>query len=192
MSAGGSRRAVFLDRDGTLIEEAGYLDRLERMVFFPYTIDAVRLLNRAGLLVVVITNQAGIARGVVRESFVAEAHAHISARLGEGGAHVDAFYHCPHHKDGIVEALRRDCDCRKPMPGMLTRAADDLDIDLTRSFVVGDSWHDLQAGQAVGARGVLVRTGYGHADEKAPKAGLTPAAVVDNVVAAVSWILLQP
>src|SRR4051812_44663640 len=97
------RRAVFLDRDGTLIEEAGYLDRPDRLVFFPYTVDAVRVLNRAGFAVVVITNQAGIARGIVKEAFVAEAHRAISGKLAAGGARIDAYYYCPHYRSGTVE-----------------------------------------------------------------------------------------
>lgn len=186
------RRAIFLDRDGTLLEEAGYLDRLERLVFFPYSIDAVRLLNRAGFAVVVITNQAGIARGIVRESFVDEAHRHIRERLEAGGAHVDAFYYCPHHPDAVVASLRQDCDCRKPRPGMFRRAAEEHGLDLARSFTIGDRWHDLQAGAAIGATGVLVRTGYGRTEEAAPKPGVTPAAVLDNLIDAVAWVLRQP
>jgi D-glycero-D-manno-heptose 1,7-bisphosphate phosphatase len=184
-----TRPAVFLDRDGTLLEEAGYLDRLERLVFFPYTIDAVRLLNRAGFAVVVVTNQAGIARGIFKESFVAEAHRHVAERLAAGGARVDGFYYCPHHPEAVVEAFRRDCDCRKPKPGMLTRAAADLGLALDRSFVVGDRWHDLEAGQRVGARTLLVRTGYGRTEEASPKPHLRPSAVADNVIEAVSWIV---
>jgi D-glycero-D-manno-heptose 1,7-bisphosphate phosphatase len=184
-----SRSAVFLDRDGTLLEEAGYLDRLERLVFFPYTIDAVRLLNRAGLAVVVVTNQAGIARGIFSESFVGEAHQHITERFAAGGARVDAFYYCPHHPEAVLQEFRQTCDCRKPMPGMLTRAAADLDLALDRSFVVGDRWHDLEAGQRVGARTLLVRTGYGKTEEAAPRPHVRPSAIVDNVMEAVSWIL---
>ena len=184
-----SKPAVFLDRDGTLLEEAGYLDRLERLVFFPFAIDAVRLLNRAGLAVVVVTNQAGIARGIFKESFVAEAHQHITDRLAAGGARVDAFYYCPHHPDGVVEELRKSCDCRKPQPGMLIRAAGELDLALDQSFVVGDRWHDLQAGQRVGARTLLVRTGYGRTEEASPTPAVRPSAIVDNVMEAVSWIL---
>jgi D-glycero-D-manno-heptose 1,7-bisphosphate phosphatase len=183
------RRAIFLDRDGTLIEEAGYLDRLERMVFFPFSVDAVRLLNRAGYAVVVITNQAGIARGIVNEEFVAEAHRAIADRMQAGGAHIDAFYYCPHHPDAVVERFRVVCDCRKPRAGLLRRAAEDLRIDLEQSFVVGDRWHDLAAGQAVGVRGVLVRTGVGRRDERAPEADTVPAAIVDNLMEAVAWIL---
>ena len=183
------RSAVFLDRDGTLVEEAGYLDRIERLVFFPYTVDAVRALNVAGFPVIVVSNQAGVARGIVREAFVSETHEHIAQRLAVGGARVDRFYYCPHHPDGTVEALRRQCDCRKPSTGMFTRAARDLDLDLASSFAVGDRWNDLLAGSAVGARTVLVRTGYGRAEEAAPKQGFTADAIVDNVIEAVSWIL---
>lgn len=184
-----SRPAVFLDRDGTLLEEAGYLDRLERLVFFPYSVDAVRLLNRANLAVVIVTNQAGIARGIFKETFVAEAHAHITDRLSAGGARIDAFYYCPHHPEAVIEQYRKSCDCRKPQPGLLRRAAADLDLALDRSFVVGDRWHDLEAGERVGARGVLVRTGYGRTEEAALHPRVNPSAVVDNVMEAVSWIL---
>jgi len=186
-----SRRAVFVDRDGTLIEEAGYLSHLDRLVFFPFTVDAVRQLNRAGFAIVVITNQAGIARGIVREAFVSEAHRHIEERLAAGGAHVDGFYYCPHHPHGIVESLRQSCDCRKPQPGLLRRAAEELDLDLARSYTVGDRWHDLEAGHAVGTRTVLVRTGYGAADERAPKPGVSADAVTDNLAGAVAWILSE-
>jgi len=184
-----SRHAVFLDRDGTLVEEAGYLDRLERLVFFPYSIDAVRLLNRAQFAVVIVTNQAGVARGIFKEAFVAEAHQHITGRLSAGGAHVDGFYYCPHHPEAAIERYRKSCDCRKPQPGLLRQAAHELDLALDRSFVVGDRWHDLEAGQRVGARGVLVRTGYGKTEEAAGRDGITPAAIVDNLMEAVSWIL---
>jgi D-glycero-D-manno-heptose 1,7-bisphosphate phosphatase len=183
------KTAVFLDRDGTLVEEGGYIDRVDRLVFFPYSVDAIRLLNRSGRAVVVVTNQAGVARGIFEEPFVAEAHTHIAEQLAAGGARIDAFYYCPHHADGIVDPYRRACDCRKPQPGMLKQAAADLGIDLEQSFVVGDRWHDLEAGQAVGARGILVRTGYGRIDEASPKTAVRPAAVVDNLIGAVSWIL---
>lgn len=186
------RRAVFLDRDGTLLEEAGYLDRLERLVFFPYSIDAVRLLNRAGFTVVVVTNQAGIARGIFKEAFVGDAHRHITERVNAGGARIEAFYYCPHHPDAVVESLRKQCECRKPRPGMLRQAAEDHGLDLVRSFVIGDRWHDLQAGAAVGAPGVLVRTGYGRTEEAAPVPGLNPAAITDNLIDAVGWVLRQP
>jgi D-glycero-D-manno-heptose 1,7-bisphosphate phosphatase len=185
---GTGRRAVFLDRDGTMNQEAGYLNRLDQLVLFPYTAAAVRLLNSSGFLVVVITNQGGIARGLLTDDFVAGAHRLIADRLAAAGATIDAFYYCPHHPLGVVEALRQPCECRKPQPGMFRRAAADLAIDLSQSFVVGDRWHDLEAGKAAGARGVLVRTGYGSTDEQSPKAGLVPDAVVDTLMDAAEWI----
>ena len=183
------RPAVFLDRDGTLVEEAGYLDRLERLAFFPYSVDAVRLLNRAGFAVVVVTNQAGVARGMFDDTFVATVHRRIGDVMDAGGARIDGFYYCPHHPDGTVAEYRRTCDCRKPQPGLLRQAATDLRLNLLRSVVIGDRWHDLQAGGAVDARGILVRTGYGRDEEHTPQAGVRPAAVVDNLIAATSWIL---
>ena len=183
-------RAVFLDRDGTLLEEGNYVDRLDRLVFFPYTVDALRCLNDAGFAVVVVTNQSGVARGMYPESFVAEAHAFIDERLRAGGARVDAYYYCPHHPEGTVAGLRQDCECRKPKPGQLLQAAAELNLDLQRSFMVGDRWKDIDAGKAVGARTVLVRTGYGRDAEHAQAADGT--LVVDNLMQAVSWILRQP
>ena len=185
------KRAVFLDRDGTIIEESGYLDRLERLVFFPFSIDAVRALNDGGFTVVIVTNQAGIARGIVDEVFVGEAHRHIAERMQAGGARIDGVYYCPHYPEGTVAQYRQRCDCRKPQPGLLRRAARDLDLDLGRSFIVGDRWHDLAAGQAVGARGLLVRTGLGRVDEATPAKLPADALVVDDLAAAVAWILQQ-
>jgi D-glycero-D-manno-heptose 1,7-bisphosphate phosphatase len=185
------RRAVFLDRDGTLIEESGYLDRLDRLAIYPFTVDAVRLLNRAGYAVIVISNQSGIGRGLVRESFVAEAHAHISARLRAGGATLDAFYYCPHHPQASRPEYRQACDCRKPAPGMLTIAAREHRLDLQRSFVVGDRWDDVGAARAAGAAGVLVRTGYGIEAEASPRAGVHADRIADNLAAAAAWILGQ-
>jgi D-glycero-D-manno-heptose 1,7-bisphosphate phosphatase len=185
------RRAVFLDRDGTIVEEGGYIERLERLVFFPYSIDAIRVLNRAGFAVVVVTNQAGIARGIVRESFVGEAHRYIAERVEAGGARIDAFYYCPHYPTGVIDEFRKACDCRKPRPGMLRQAAADLDLDLAGSFSVGDRWHDVGAAAAVGARGVLVRTGLGRREEMTPEPGIRPAAIADNLAAAAAWIVEQ-
>lgn len=183
------RRAVFIDRDGTLIEEAGYLNRLDRLVFFPYTVDAVRALNRAELAVVLITNQGGIAKGLLDEAFLEKAHGVIVDRLRAGGAVVDGIYYCPHHPHGTIEHLRVRCDCRKPQPGLLKQAARELDLDLARSFVVGDRVKDMEAGRAIGARTVLVRTGYG-AEEEAAAAG-TAHAIVDTLIDASAWILQQ-
>jgi D-glycero-D-manno-heptose 1,7-bisphosphate phosphatase len=185
------RPAVFLDRDGTMIEEVGYLDAITRVKFFPWTIDAIRALNRAGLPVVVVTNQSGIARGILDEALVEATHRHLAERLEAGGARVDAYYYCPHHPRGSVAAFARVCDCRKPARGMIDRAVADLGLDAARSFVVGDKWIDVQLGQAVGARALLVRTGGGAAEERRPLEGVSADAIVDNLAAAASWILRE-
>ncbi len=181
--------AVFLDRDGTMIEDVGYLDALSRVVYYPWTVDAIRILNRAGLRVVVVTNQSGIARGFFTEAFVQETHRSIDARLAAGGARVDGYYYCPHHPAGRVAEFARACDCRKPGPGMIDSAARDLDLDPARSFVVGDTWLDIGLARSVGARGILVRTGGGAAWEDRPPNGLAADAVVDNLAAAAGWII---
>jgi D-glycero-D-manno-heptose 1,7-bisphosphate phosphatase len=181
--------AVFLDRDGTMIEDVGYLDTLSRIAFYPWTVDAIRMLNRAGLAVVVVSNQSGIARGMFGDAFVGETHRAMDARLAAGGACVSAYYYCPHHPDGRVAAYARDCDCRKPGRGMIDRAAADLDLDPRRSFVVGDKWTDVQLGRAVGARAILVRTGAGAEEAMRPPERLSADAVVDNLAAAASWII---
>ena len=132
------RPAVFLDRDGTMIEERGYLDRLELVTPFPYTADAILSLRAGGYVIVVVTNQAGIAKGYFDEAFVRRAHAHLDTLLAPLGAAPDAYYYCPHHPEGTVAAYQRVCRCRKPAPGMIEDAVRDLDLDLARSFVVGD------------------------------------------------------
>lgn len=181
--------AVFLDRDGTLIEEVGYLDRPDRVALYPWSVDAIRLLNRAGVRVVVVTNQSGVARGFFTEDVVEEVHRHIASILAAGGARIDAYYYCPHHPDGRVAEYARACDCRKPGRGLVDRAAAEFGIDPARSFAVGDRWLDVALARCVGARGILVRTGYGVTEEARPPEGLRADVVVDNLIAATSWIL---
>jgi D-glycero-D-manno-heptose 1,7-bisphosphate phosphatase len=181
--------AVFLDRDGTLIEEVGYLDRAERIALYPYAVDAIRALNRAGIRIVMITNQSGVARGFFSEAVVQECHDHIAGLLARGGAHIDAYYYCPHHPDGRVPEFAVRCECRKPGRALVDRAVRELDVDPARSFTIGDRWVDISLARTVGARGVLVRTGYGAGAEHRPVQGLRADAIVDNLAAAVSWIL---
>jgi D-glycero-D-manno-heptose 1,7-bisphosphate phosphatase len=183
------RAAVFLDRDGVLIEEVSFLASMHHLALFPWTTDAIRALNRAGLPVVVVTNQSGIARGFFTAAFVDEVHREISARLGAGGARIDAYYYCPHHPDGRVTEYAQSCDCRKPERGLIDRAARDLNLDPARSFVVGDKWSDVELARTAGARGILVRTGHGAAEALLPSGDVTADAVVDNLAAAASWIL---
>ncbi len=183
------RPAVFLDRDGTMIEAVPYLAALDAVALFPWTVDAVLLLNEAQYRVVVVTNQSGVARGFFDEAFVVKTHHVLDLKLRAGGARIDRYYYCPHYHDGKVEKYRRACGCRKPEPGMLHQAARELDIDLARSFVVGDRWLDVQLAQAVGARGILVRTGDGANEAASPVDGVIAAAVKDDLLAAAEWIL---
>jgi len=153
--------AVFLDRDGVLIEEAQYLADPAQVTLLPAAAEAVARLNHASIPVVVVTNQSGVARGYFPESRVAEIHARINDLLAAAGARIDCYYYCPHHPTAGTGTYRTECECRKPRPGMLCAAAWELDLELRGSFIVGDKLSDLRAGQAVGCRPVLVRTGYG-------------------------------
>jgi D-glycero-D-manno-heptose 1,7-bisphosphate phosphatase len=153
--------AVFLDRDGVVIEDSHYLGDRDRVRLLPGAAEAVAELNRAGRPVVVVTNQSGVARGLFSEADVHAVHAHLAELLLESGAKIDAFHFCPHHPEADVAAFRVECECRKPKPGMLLRAAAELGLDLAASWLVGDRVTDLEAGAAVGCRTVLVRTGYG-------------------------------
>jgi D-glycero-D-manno-heptose 1,7-bisphosphate phosphatase len=184
-----SRAAVFLDRDGTLIEERGYLDRLDLLTIFPWTADALRLLKRAGFATVVITNQAAIGRGIIDEPFLDEVHRVLDARLAPSRAAPEAYYHCPHHPEATVERFRIACGCRKPAPGMIEQACREMDLDPRRSVMVGDRWLDVACGQAAGARAVLVRTGHGAHEEEARPPGARADAILNNLMEAAGWIL---
>jgi D-glycero-D-manno-heptose 1,7-bisphosphate phosphatase len=184
--------AVFLDRDGTMVHDTGYLRTLEELQWFPYTIDAIRLLNRAGFLVFVATNQGGVGLGFYPEAFVHQVHEIMAARITASGGHVDGWLYCPHHPKATIDALRIDCDCRKPSGGMVRQAQERFDIDLERSFVVGDKFTDVGLARSVGARGILLRTGHG-AGELARHGGVAPhaALVADNLMEATAWMLGQ-
>lgn len=158
------RRAVFLDRDGTINVEKEYLYRIADFEFVPGAVDAVRMLNESGYFVVVVTNQSGVARGYYTEEDVENLHRHIGKELEKSGARIDAWLYCPHHPDGRG-SYSLPCNCRKPLPGMLKEAARRYDINLEASIMIGDKLADISAGQAAGCRTILVRTGYGSEQE---------------------------
>jgi D-glycero-D-manno-heptose 1,7-bisphosphate phosphatase len=158
------RPAIFMDRDGTLSHEVGYVNHLSRFRLYPWSVDAVRLVNRAGYRAVVVTNQAGVARGYYPESLVHEVHATLRSAMDGGGAHLDGVFVCLHHPSVGEPPYRQDCDCRKPRPGLIRRAAAELDIDVARSWVIGDRHGDLQLAWNVGAKGALVASGYGRGE----------------------------
>jgi len=185
------RPAVFLDRDGTINEQMGYINHISRFVMLPRAAAAIRLLNDQGIPVVVVSNQSGLARGYFPESLIGEVHAKMTEALAQEGAHVDGIYICPHHPEAKEERFRLACDCRKPKPGMFHKAAADLGLDLDRSYVVGDRWSDLKAAAAVRAKGVLVLTGYGRGDFEyiGPVQAVQPTYVAEDLYAAVQWIV---
>jgi D-glycero-D-manno-heptose 1,7-bisphosphate phosphatase len=183
--------AVFLDRDGTVSDEAGYINHIERFWVYPWTPPAVRKLNDAGVPVFLITNQSGVARGYFPEELVREVHRKLLDSLARSGAYLDGIYYCPHHPEGRMAAYRMLCDCRKPAPGMLLRAARDHDIDLSLSFVIGDRYVDVETGFRAGARGVLVLSGYGRG-EYLYQSDLWPRRpdhIAEDLTAAVDWVL---
>ena len=149
-----AKPVAFLDRDGVLNVDHGYVHRPERLEWVAGAPEAVRLLNEAGIPVIVITNQSGVARGYFGETDVQQFHAHVQEQLRARGAHVDAFYYCPHHPQGTVAEFAIACDCRKPKPGMLERAARDFAVDRRRSFLIGDKDDDVAAAAAFGVRGI--------------------------------------
>ncbi|HUE42727.1 MAG TPA: HAD family hydrolase [Candidatus Sulfotelmatobacter sp.] len=179
-----SRPAVFLDRDGTISEDVGYLNDVSQFRMFPFAAGAIRKLNDANLPVIVVTNQSGVARGFFDEASVRTVHEEMTQQLAAAGAHLTAIYYCPHASDD-------DCECRKPKPGMIRQAAREHGVDLARSFVVGDRYGDVELAQANGGRGVLVRTGYGEEDLRLNGAGWhrQPDFVADDLTDAVGWIL---
>lgn len=178
-------RAVFFDRDGTINEEVGYLSRLGDLKLYPNTPEAIRKLKDKGFLAIVVTNQSGVARGFFDESFVKEVFDKINEMLAKKGTRLDAMYYCPHHPNYGNQQYRKTCLCRKPEPGLLIQAAEDLDIDLKRSYVVGDMLRDMDIANKVGAKGVLVKTGYGKFITATDK----PAYIAEDILDAANWII---
>lgn len=176
--------AVFLDRDGTICEEMGYVNHLDRLRIFPYAAEAIRRLNDAGTPVIVITNQSGVARGIFPERLVHEVHEKMTAELAAANARIDAIYFCPHKSEDA-------CECRKPHPGLLERAAREHALDLRASWVVGDRYADIEMGHTAGSRGMLVMTGYGRGEYELHRSSWPqqPDLLAENLEEAVRLIL---
>ena len=185
-----ARPAVFLDRDGTLIREVDFLRRPEEVELIPGTAEALRQLELAGFARVIVTNQSGVARGYLTIETLAEIHARLFELLAAEGASIDLTLFCPHHPTEGAPPFRRQCNCRKPEPGMLLEATERLDLDPNRSWTVGDSGRDLSAGLAVGARAILVETGKGQQEHaRLSERGELPAHYVPDMAAAAQLIL---
>ncbi|HTG01250.1 MAG TPA: HAD family hydrolase [Nitrospirota bacterium] len=184
-------RAVFFDRDGTVNAEVGYLSDLKQLVLIPGAGKAIKRLNDAGLKVVLVTNQSGVARGYFTEEFVRETHALLERMLQEEGARIDGIYYCPHHPRAGNSSYTRECNCRKPGTGLLDQAARELDVRVDQSFVVGDKWSDVELGQRAGAASILVQTGFAHDDpgNVRPDRVREPDYRAPTIGDAVDWIL---
>jgi heptosyltransferase-2 len=183
--------AVFLDRDGTINEEVGYLSCVQDLKLIPGAAESVRLLNQHGLKAVIISNQSGVARGFLSESRVEEIHGRLAGLLEEKGAYLDGIYFCPHHPEIGEAPYRALCDCRKPKAGMLRKAARDLNLDLLGSYVIGDHLSDVALGKNVGMKSILVQTGHGRgqSEQISPNVGPHPDLISGDVYQAVQWIL---
>jgi D-glycero-D-manno-heptose 1,7-bisphosphate phosphatase len=176
-------RAVFMDRDGTISEEVGYMYHAGLYRVFSWSGPAIRKINEHGMKAVMITNQSGVGRGYFDTASVEEVHGILNAELATHHAKLDAIYACIHHPEA-------GCDCRKPNSGMLLRARDELNIDLTQSFVIGDKYLDVETAHNVGAKGILVLTGYGQGErEKYKSSNRQPDLIAENLMAAVDAII---
>ena len=180
-------KAVFLDRDGTIIEDVGYISSPSQINFIPGSIEAIKKLNEAGYKVVVITNQAGVARGITTEVMVQTVDKVLHRKILSGGAHLDGIYYCPHHPEHGVYPYKQNCECRKPHTGLIKKATKDHQIDLSQSFMIGDKTSDVEAGKKAGVKTVFVLTGHGakEVDELTQK----PDYIAQNLAEAVKWVL---
>ena len=162
---GKMKKCIFLDRDGNINIEKDYLHKVEDFEFEEGALEAIKTFSESEYLIVVVTNQSGIARGYYTEEDVKTLHKYLEARVIETGGRIDGFYYCPHHPEKGIGKYKESCDCRKPESGMFLQAKEDLDIDFKNSIMVGDKISDVEAGKRLGMRGVLVRTGHGKSEE---------------------------
>lgn len=185
------RPAVFMDRDGTVSEEIGYVNHVSRFRVFDYSAEAVRMLNDNEWLAVLVTNQAGVARGYFTEDLIAKVHGVLEADLERGGARLDGIYYCAHHPSVGEPPYRFDCECRKPKPGLIQRAASDLEIDLARSWMIGDRYGDVELAHNAGVHSALVLSGYGRGEWEYQQAGWKhqPELIAENLLQAVRRII---
>ncbi len=178
-------KAVFLDKDGTIVEDVGYMNSHRQVKLFPGSAAAIKKLNEAGYKVIIISNQAGVARGLVTEDMIQTIDKTINKQLLSGGAHLDATYYCPHHPEHGHYPYKQACECRKPKTGLIDKAQKKFDLDLTSSFMIGDKATDIECGRQAGIKTIMVKTGYGEVDKAKPDH------VADNLAGAVEWLLQQ-
>jgi D-glycero-D-manno-heptose 1,7-bisphosphate phosphatase len=182
-----------MDRDGTISEEIGYVNHPSRYRVFPYSAAAVRMLNEAGWLAILVTNQAGVARGYFTEELVGTVHEVLKQELNERGAQLDAIYYCAHHPTVGESPYRFDCECRKPKPGLIRRAAADFDIDLTQSWMIGDRYSDIELARNAEVHSAFVLSGYGRGEWEYQRATWKhePELVAEDLLEAVQTIIMS-
>lgn len=184
------KRAVFLDRDGTLNRDVGYPNSYSMIEIFPYSFEAVRKIKEAGFLAVIVTNQAGIGKGFIEEKNLHDIHRKLRLDFAKQEAFIDGIYYCPHHEHSEIPEYRKTCSCRKPNPGMARQAARDLDIDTTKSYMIGDKVEDVLFGLNIQATPILLLTGYGKKSLlKLNEKEIQPAFVAETLKDAVAWIM---
>ena len=185
------RPAVFIDRDGTISEEVGYVNHPSRFRVFPYSAEAIRILNENNWLAILVTNQAGVARGYFSEDVIGLVHDQLKELLGRGQAKLDAIYYCAHHPNVGEPPYKFDCDCRKPRPGLIQRAARELDVDLDSSWMVGDRYSDIELAHNAGLKSAFVLSGYGRGEWEYQRSSwkLEPDMVCENLLDAVRSIV---
>ncbi len=183
-------RAVFLDRDGTINEEMGYINHISRFRLFDFVPQAIKILNEAGFVVIVVTNQSGVARGYFDEKLVREIHKKLIEDLKKESARIDGVYYCPHHPQEGRGNYKKDCECRKPKTGMIDIAVKDHNIDLSRSFMVGDRYKDIVFAKRAGLQPVFVKTGYGIGEYSYQRREWTekPLFIAENLLEAAQFI----
>jgi D-glycero-D-manno-heptose 1,7-bisphosphate phosphatase len=183
--------AVFIDRDGTINEQMGYVNHVSRFRILPRVPQAIRMLNRHGFLVFVVSNQSGVARGYYPLDLVRTLHELLVTRIREKKGIIDGIFFCPHHPAGSVPEFSRDCDCRKPKTGLIEQACRSFEIDLQRSFVIGDMCTDIELAHRAGLTGILVKTGYGlgEIEYSLPQKTAKPAHIAEDLLDGVRWIL---
>ena len=187
------RPAVFIDRDGTINEQRGYINHISRFVLLPGVGEAISLLNKNNHIVVITSNQSGVARGYFPIQLVQEIHELMKLKLTKDNAHVDGIYFCPHHPDGVVPEYSKECICRKPNVGLIKQAEIELGIDMETSYVIGDRLLDIEFAHNANLPGILVLTGYGKGEVhySMPHKSITPAYVATDLLHAAQWILKQ-
>jgi D-glycero-D-manno-heptose 1,7-bisphosphate phosphatase len=187
------QRAVFMDRDGTISEEVGYINHPSRFRLFPFSAAAIKTLNENGWLAIVITNQAGVARGYFSEQMIEIVHADMTKQVADADARIDAIYYCAHHPSVGEPPYRFDCDCRKPKPGLIKRAAEDLSVDLAGSWMIGDRYSDVELARNAGVKSMLVMSGYGRGEWEHQRSSWTvqPDLVAENLLEAVRVIVAE-